>query len=150
MRRRLSKKLCTLRYLKCDNLPVCIAVLCDLKQGTMESILWGYNSGAGARAVPGAAGTSDALPILASRPQLDRFLSSARALELLRPMRDSLRRGGGAADAAALPQWGTGLPGEDRVLDVEHEHNKVLAGRNEEDVSVTRVRHEDEAVGWGY
>jgi hypothetical protein len=66
-------------------------------------------------------------------------------------MRDSLRRGGGGADAA-LPQWGTGLPGEDRVLDVEHEHNKVLAGRYEEDgvVADEGVRHEDEAVGWGY
>jgi len=37
----------------------------------------------------------------ASRPQLDRFLSSARALDLLRPMRDSLRRAGGAAGLCA-------------------------------------------------
>jgi hypothetical protein len=119
----------------------------------MESILWGFENGSGARSLPGAAGAGDALPVLASRPHLERFLSSARALDLLRPMRDSMRRGGGGAGVdAALPQWGTGLPGEDRVLQTQLEYNDGEGGRREEDARFAGqgVQHRDDAVGWGY
>jgi hypothetical protein len=117
----------------------------------MESMLWGVESGAGAWSLPGAAG-ADSLPILASRPHLDRFLSSARALDLLRPVRNSVRRGGGAV-AAALPQWGTGLPGEDRVLNQQHAHEGARAGQEhgeDSDANSGRGQDEEDAMGWGY
>lgn len=123
-------------------------------QGTMESILWGFNRGAGPRPLPGAVGTGDALPILASRPHLDRFLSSARALDLLRPVRDSVKRDmrldGGAG--SAMPQWGTGLPGEDRVLQMQPGRYGG-GGRSDGDddgVEGGGDGREGEAVGWGY
>jgi hypothetical protein len=123
----------------------------DAPQGALESILWGYEGGGGPRSLPGAIGTSDALPILASRPQLDRFLSSARALDLLRPMRDSLRRASGAADYA-LPQWGTGLPGEVRVLQMQGGGDDgAFEGREDGDGRESEGGvPENEAVGWGY
>ena len=115
----------------------------------MESLLWGVESGAGAWSLPGAAG-AESLPILASRPHLDRFLSSARALDLLRPVRDSVRLGGGAF-AASLPQWGTGLPGEDRVLQLQNEDEGADDGRQNGAKAVGwGVKDEEEAVGWGY
>ncbi len=137
----------------------CFFITCAryMTQGAMESILWSFENGSGARSLPGAAGTSDALPVLAGRPHLERFLSSARALDLLRPMRDSMRdsmrRGGGGVEVdAALPQWGTGLPGEDRVLQTQHEHDDGEGGRRGDDASSEGEGrpHGDEAVGWGY
>jgi hypothetical protein len=130
-----------------------VKVVCalDRKQGALESILWGYESGSGIRSLPGATVNNDAIPILASRPHLDRFLSSARTLDLLRPVRDSLRRGGGDA-GAALPQWGTGLPGEDRVLQMRNENDDVSRGAHEKGAVVEdeEVEQDEQAVGWGY
>jgi hypothetical protein len=144
-------------YLQMSQVPTLflVEVICvlDRKQGALESILWGYESGLGVRSLPGAAVNNDANPILASRPHLDRFLSSARTLELLRPVRDSLRRGvGGGGAGAALPQWGTGLPGEDRVLQMKNEREDGPGGTHGKDAVLEgeEVEQDDQAVGWGY
>ena len=66
-------------------------------------------------------------------------------------MRDSLRRAGGAADYA-LPQWGTGLPGEGRVLQMQgRDDDGAFEGRQDGDGRGSEGGvPEDEAVGWGY
>ena len=120
----------------------------------MESALWGFESGAGPRYLPGTAGINDALPVLASRPHLDRFLSSARALDLLRPVRESIRRDVRGVDAAetALPQWGTGLPGEDRVLQMRRADDGAASRSDgkDDDLADESDAREGDGVGWGY
>ncbi len=76
-------------------------------------------------------------------------------------MRVSVRRGGDGRDGgdggggrsdAALPQWGTGLPGEDRVLQMRFGEEVEARGRQGSDGGLHggSEGHEDEAVGWGY
>jgi hypothetical protein len=119
----------------------------------MESILWSYERGAGARSLTGAEAAKDPLPILSVRPHLERFLSSARALDLLRPVRDSIRRGTGSCwGDGALPQWGTGLPGEVRVWQGNTDGDVDVARMAEEDrgCGAGGGQHEDRASRWGY